>query len=478
MDLRHAIDWAVDRWMRWTIAVLQRRAEWALHSERAVRVEIEKANRELRSVEAALEQIGDGIVLLDVELRAQFINRAFRDMWRLPDEMADEKPAFVGLMYHGRKTRAYAVPDGDLNAYVTRRVAAVRRGDETPIDIRLASGDVVRFKCKVLPDGGRMLSYVYVSDLVRHNDELETFRAAFDEVDYGIVLLDRDLRTQFMNRAVRELGNLRQPAPGEKPLFSDIIDQVRDNGAYAVRDEQLDAYGDERMAWVRRADSVPIDLALRDGRVVRVKCVRLQDDSRMLTYVDVTDDVKHTRELEDLATTDVLTGLYNRRHFLTVANKEWERFQRYERPLSVLIIDIDHFKSVNDRFGHDVGDAVLAEVAAVCRKARRANDVVARIGGEELAILLPETGAASATALAEKLCAEIAAQLVTAGETTIAVTVSIGVADAKPALANFGELMKRADAALYAAKHNGRNQVSIDGEIPALGVFEDSSRVA
>jgi diguanylate cyclase (GGDEF)-like protein len=444
------------------VGVLQRRAWRAAQCEREARTEVERTNSELRSLQAALEHIGDGIVLLDRELRAQFINRAFRDLWHLPEEKASEKPAFVGLMYHGRKTRAYAVPDGDLDAYVSQRVAAVRLGDETPTDIRLASSDVVRFKCKALPDGGRMLSYVYVTDLVRHNDELETFRAAFDQVDYGVVLLDRDLRTEFMNRSVLELGQLSAPAPGEKPFFSHLLRQVGENGAYAVPKEFLDGYVAERIAWVRRGDASPIDLNLTDGRIVRVKCIRLHDDARMLTYIDVTDGVKHERELEGLASTDALTGLHNRRAFLALANNEWERFQRYGRPLSMLMVDADHFKSINDNFGHDVGDKVLAQLASHCSDARRGSDIVARLGGEEFAILLPETDLASAALVAEKLRSSIGAQTVEVDGTNIAITVSIGVAVAKRSISDLDDLIKRADMALYAAKRGGRNRVALD----------------
>src|SRR5262249_8609176 len=136
----------------------------------------------------------------------------------------------------------------------------VRAGDETPMDLRLANGEVIRFKCKVLPDGGRMLSYVYVTDLVHHTDELDTFRAAFGKVDYGVLLLNRDLRTEFVNRAACELGGLVEPAPGEKPTFAELIRQVGDNGAYAVPAEALDSYVAERIAWASRGDPNPFEL--------------------------------------------------------------------------------------------------------------------------------------------------------------------------------------------------------------------------
>jgi PAS domain-containing protein len=120
---------------------------------------------------AALDQVDIGIVLLDADTRAEFINRAFRDYFSLPDEKANSKPPFIALMYHGRDTGAYELPEEELNAFIAQRTEMMRSGDSTPININLADGQVLRFSCTALPDGGRMLSYTPVTDLVRHTDD-------------------------------------------------------------------------------------------------------------------------------------------------------------------------------------------------------------------------------------------------------------------------------------------------------------------
>ena len=120
---------------------------------------------------AALDQVDIGIVLLDSDTRAEFINRAFRDYFSLPDEKADSKPPFIALMYHGRDTGAFELPEEELSAFIARRTDMMRSGDSTPININLADGQVLRFSCTALPDGGRMLSYTPVTDLVRHGDD-------------------------------------------------------------------------------------------------------------------------------------------------------------------------------------------------------------------------------------------------------------------------------------------------------------------
>jgi PAS domain-containing protein len=120
---------------------------------------------------AALDQVDIGIVLLDSDTRAEFINRAFRQYFALPDEKADSKPPFIALMYHGRDIGAYEMPEEELSAFITERTEMMRTGDSTPININLSDGQVLRFSCTALPDGGRMLSYTPVTELVRHTDD-------------------------------------------------------------------------------------------------------------------------------------------------------------------------------------------------------------------------------------------------------------------------------------------------------------------
>src|SRR6201996_8914701 len=130
-----------------------------------------KSHATAERLAAALDQVDIGIVLLDADTRAEFINRAFRDYFALPDDKADAKPPFVALMYHGRDTGAWEMPEDELSHFIAERTKMMRAGDETPINIKLRDGQVLRFSCTVLPDGGRMLSYTPVTDLVRHTDD-------------------------------------------------------------------------------------------------------------------------------------------------------------------------------------------------------------------------------------------------------------------------------------------------------------------
>ena len=191
---------------------------------------------------------------------------------------------------------------------------------------------------------------------------------------------------------------------------------------------------------------------------MRFRCTALPDGGRLLSYANVSDLVHNADRLEELATTDSLTGLFNRRHFLALAAAEWEKFLRYARPVSLLIFDIDRFKTINDAFGHDIGDRAIAMIADVCRKQKRTTDVAARFGGEEFVLLLPETDLTSARAVAERIREAVMESELTAGDDTIAMTISIGLCEADGEMGDILDLIKTADRALYAAKRSGRNR--------------------
>src|SRR5471032_654312 len=166
------------------------------------------------------------------------------------------------------------------------------------------------------------------------------------------------------------------------------------------------------------------------------------------------------RELELLATTDELTGLHNRRSLLQRLKFESARAKRFRSPLSAVMIDLDHFKHINDCYGHIVGNQVLAGVGRLLRESVRVIDVPGRYGGEELCVILPNTPLEGACKFAETLRAKIEAQLHYAGPRLLPVTASLGVGSFDHTeISDAESLLRQADAALYRAKHAGRNRV-------------------
>jgi diguanylate cyclase (GGDEF)-like protein len=425
---------------------------------------------ELLSLRTALYEVPYGVVLLDNELRAQFINRAFRKMWRLPDNKADTKPAYIALLYHGRDIRAYDVPESEMKAYIAERVARVRVGDPAPTDLRQANGEVIRFHCTALPNGGRMLSYTYVTDIVQQADELQTLKNALDIVEQGISLLDPHLRVQFMNRAARKMWKVSDEIAEKRLNYAELVNTTRLTNASGVSQGELDKYIAERITTVRNGDPTPADVVLSDGRTMRLQCAVLPNGGRMLTYSDVTDLVREAAEQHHFATTDSMTDLHNRRHFTTLADAEWQRFQRYQRPLSLLMFDIDHFKFINDKLGHDAGDRAIVDLAGLARADKRPTDIVARIGGDEFVMLLPETDVQQASIVAERLRQKVSQTPTGEPGAEMKMTISVGVASATLSMPGVQALLKQADEALYRAKFLGRNKVSLANPPPVTKV--------
>jgi eukaryotic-like serine/threonine-protein kinase len=164
-------------------------------------------------------------------------------------------------------------------------------------------------------------------------------------------------------------------------------------------------------------------------------------------------------EIQNIALTDALTGLYNRRGLFEIGHIEFTRTRRLERPFSVIMLDIDRFKLINDRYGHPVGDQVLQSLASELMSTVRGSEIVGRYGGEEFAIFLSGSDGVTAMKLAERIRVTIEKTSFYAEEEQIRLTISLGVAECNENSPNLETLIARADQALYVAKHKGRNQV-------------------
>lgn len=190
--------------------------------------------------------------------------------------------------------------------------------------------------------------------------------------------------------------------------------------------------------------------------------IRGHDQAKMLGVIqDITEQKELQNRLEEQVNEDFLTGCASRRHFLEQAGQEFSRIHRYGGDMSVLVLDLDHFKNVNDKHGHQVGDSTLKTLVKVCRVHLREVDIMGRLGGEEFAILLPETGSELALEVAERLCQAVAAaEVPLEGSPPLHFTTSIGVASLTKDDPRMDVILNRADRALYKAKNAGRNRAS------------------
>lgn len=185
-------------------------------------------------------------------------------------------------------------------------------------------------------------------------------------------------------------------------------------------------------------------------------------DCFITSLIDITERKRLEAELEHRARIDYLTGVSNHGYFMEQAELEINRAVRYDNPISFLMMDIDFFKQVNDTHGHKAGDSVLKKLGEVCKQTLREIDVIGRLGGEEFAIMLPETNIEKAAEVAERLRTALASATIPLdNKAPITFTVSIGVASIYPKGGNMNKLFNIADQALYEAKGTGRNKVCV-----------------
>jgi diguanylate cyclase (GGDEF)-like protein len=247
------------------------------------------------------------------------------------------------------------------------------------------------------------------------------------------------------------IRNLRQTEFG-RSIYIMVLTILDDEDKLA---EAFDCGADDYLT--KPVESKPLLARLKAGmRMIREQQTLRQEQEelrRRLLELSIAN-----QRAQEAALTDVLTGLYNRRHAMERLTQEWAEAERGHRPLCILAIDIDHFKSVNDKHGHDTGDAALRQFAEVLRVYSRTPDVPCRFGGEEFLLIAPDTPLEGALNLAERIRLGIQNKPLVAAGVSLHLTVSIGVAEKSPRHANIDQLIKAADEALYHAKQNGRNR--------------------
>jgi diguanylate cyclase (GGDEF)-like protein len=294
-------------------------------------------------------------------------------------------------------------------------------------------------------------------------------KAIIDASPDGILVVDENAKIVSHNQKFVEIwripsDRLRGTEPGtaigadDNPILSHNLSQVKDERDFLARVKML--YENPQLK-----DHCEIEL--KDGRTLeRHSTVLYNNDGvylgRVWFFRDISLQKKTEFDLRELANHDSLTGISNRRYFIEMANQELALTKRRLTPLSIAVLDVDHFKQINDLNGHAVGDEVLKSLCRGVHNLLRETDIFARIGGEEFAVLLPDTRLDVARELAERLRQSIEESKFSLNNGEINYTVSIGVAMLKSTDTCIDDFLMRADGAMYKAKQNGRNRVEVD----------------
>ena len=343
--------------------------------------------------------------------------------------------------------------------------------------------------------------------------------AAWEVVDFGIVLLDAGLTVQAVNRAFTRMANLPPGLLESRPRFRDLVDHAVTNDLYDVPPNALPVYLRALDKEIRLGSAAPRRIKLKDGRRMIFRCTVAPHDWRILTYVDISRELRlasaeaaeragvdarfnsetmesqatylaalaeaaaesaeraeisrillekeiaERRQIEIklriLATTDGLTGAFNRSESIAAAHRAFQDARQSRRDLTLVMVDVDHFKAINDCHGHAGGDHALRHLVDVLRAGLRDQDFVGRLGGEEFLIALPGVPPETAGSIAERLRRRVAESPLTFGDRSIALTVSMGAASLSSGDASAEAVILRADEALYRAKAAGRNRLEL-----------------
>ena len=343
---------------------------------------------------------------------------------------------------------------------------------------------IAEISARQLPDGNLQGIVRDITERKRVEDQLRQLSSAVEHNPSSIVITDISGRIEYVN-----------------PKFTDVtgftLDDVRGKtpwdmfGSSKMQPETLAGHQQAIRSWKEWRGEMLNRKKNGETYWESVSISPITDSSGVVThFVVVNEDITARKEseekikhlnagLEQLAMTDYLTNLYNRRYFIQRGTEEFKRARRNNQPLSLLMLDIDEFKTVNDTYGHEAGDMALQQVAAALKSSLREIDILGRMGGEEFAVLLPSTLLHEAVLLAERIQQIIAGTPLEVPGASLTITISIGVAVIADEMSGIDDLLRNADAALYHAKNSGRNRVmkykNILSEISGLSSGLDES---
>lgn len=419
---------------------------------------INQISYELTIHQTALDNVSAYIFMKDLDGRYTYANKMVRELFNcsLEEIVGQDDSSFFSLDDSDEIT----VND----TYVMVNGVSIEKEERNVI---METGEVRYYwtiKKPLFDAKGKVIGLNGISTDITDQKQMQTnlrdnerqLKTIINHVDAYIYMKDREGKFLFINDKTADLFGVhasevkgkttRQLLPPELADNFDILDHKILASEEKVEGEEVfsNELGPDKYYW-----STKIPIKDEKGKLV----------SFVGFSTEITKIVEQRKEFKEQAATDELTGIANRRHFMAEAYSKQASAIHKGSSMSVMIIDLDYFKRVNDSFGHHIGDAVLKEIAIELTQSVRSNDLVARMGGEEFAVLLPCTNLHQASLVAEKLRLKITS-LVIPEKTGLSLTASIGVASCELHPEGVGAAMIKADEALYRAKHNGRNQVA------------------
>jgi diguanylate cyclase (GGDEF)-like protein len=431
-------------------------------------------DEQLRLFQTIIDYLPSGVSLVDKDLNVTAWNAEFKRLLQFPDALFEPAGPHLHKLFLFNARRGEYGP-GDPEEQAKAGTERARKMEPHVFERTRPDGTVLEIRGQPLPGGGFVSIYTDMTERKRIEEEVRHaaayFLAVLDNLPIGVLLADKDMLCVYWNQVGRGLFGIADDFVLKGTPLEDVLGQVARNGGYGPG--QIEEQVARRMALIRNFQSHTVELERRGGGTLQIRGAPILIDGAPAGFIllqeDITERKAYQTTLEHLATTDHLTNLLNRRAFLEATEREIRRAHRYGQPLTLLMLDVDHFKHINDTCGHPAGDEVLRRIAATCRRLLRDEDLTGRLGGEEFAITLVQAPIEAAALVAERLRRTIGELLIEFGGRQIAVTVSVGVAEFGMDADNLSRLVSVADERLYAAKNGGRNRV-VSAQIDVAGV--------
>jgi diguanylate cyclase (GGDEF)-like protein/PAS domain S-box-containing protein len=429
----------------------------------------------LRVFQTIIDNLPSGVTLMDRDLRFVAWNSEIKELLNFPDELfdPDNPPHLSKVALFNAQRGEYGPGDPDEQA----RALVERAGKMLPhvFERTRPDGTVLEIRGRPLPNGGFVSIYTDMTERKRAEEEVRRtasfLQAVLDNLPFGMMVVDKAIRCRYWNRQSEALFDLPPGFVHQGIAMEEVLRQIARNGIYGPGD--VEDHVTRRLKIIGGFQAHAFELTRPDGRSLRIMgapvLIEGEPEGLVLLQEDITEHKNYQATLERLATTDHLTGLLNRRAFLDATEREIRRAHRYGQPLALIMLDVDHFKRINDGHGHPAGDEVLRRIAATCRGMLRDGDLMGRLGGEEFAITLVQPPLQVATAVAERLRKAVSELDIEFGGERLAVTISLGIAEVGEGIVSLDHLISKADACLYTAKREGRNRACVAGAAPPPG---------
>ena len=442
------------------------------HSEAALRDSETLLAQKSALLQTTFDSMDQGIMMVNAERIIEVCNQRTLELLDLPAALMASRPAFADVLKYQWETSEFVHTPADIQKFV--QSGGVLDTAQT-YERRRPNGRYIEVRSVPLAGGGVVRTFTDTTDRKTAEQSLveseKRFRAVFSALSEGVMLLDRESRVLACNEsATRILGVTAE----------EVAERMPSKGWCAIREDGA-PFPDEEYPSIQALRSgkavhgVVMGLKKLDGSQIWISInaeplfgdVAPEPYAVVCSFEDITERKAFDERLFTQSMTDALTRVANRRRFLEVAEAEVDRARSSGLPLSFLMLDIDHFKRVNDTLGHDAGDEVLRAISTELGARIRTSDCLARMGGEEFAVLLPGTPLADAVSVAETLREAVRAlKIDVCGGKSVSVTISTGAAVFAAADPGIADAMRRADHALYAAKSGGRDRVCVQATDP------------